>query len=708
VSALEKRALQILRRAIGKDDAAFHEHQWEAIRLLVEDQARLLVVQRTGWGKSAVYFIATRLLREKGHGPTIIISPLLALMRNQIEGARSYGINLGTINSSQFKEENKETEAQLLAGNLDAVIISPERLANAGFMDDVLRPVANRVSMLVIDEVHCISDWGHDFRPDYKRIMSVLGFLPKNIPVLGTTATANKRVMDDVAGQLGENPTVLRGHLTRESLRLQSISFPNRSQRLAWLAETLSKLEGTGIIYVATTRDAELVTDWLKSRDISAEAYYGSLRGLSSGENRMERLRREEALLSNRVKALVATSALGMGYDKPDLAFVIHFQSPGSVVSYYQQVGRAGRGIPLAYGILLSGGEDDDIQKFFIRSAFPKEGLVTEILDLLDSSDNGLMLRELERKVNARPTKIKAAITFLAAESPAPILKEGSRYKRTLTQYVLPEEAIRRVLAVKESEWEAMQGYADHKECRMQFLASELDDRETLPCGQCENCAPEKVLPTEYDLETGLAAAEFMRNVIVEIPPKKLSGQSGEDSGLRFPQYGFPYRFGKLEHQPGRALCYWGDAGWGEVVLQSKRAGKLDPRLIQVSVESIRERWGPDPFPEWLTFVPSLHNPELVSDFAKELASALGIPCVDLVRKVRNNKPQKSMENTFHRCLNLDGCFEVSANVLPSPVLLFDDAVDSGWTFAVIAALLHEKGAGPVYPFAMASTATGG
>jgi ATP-dependent DNA helicase RecQ len=438
---VKKRALQLLRQSLKKPDACFHEHQWEAISTLVEDQERLLVVQRTGWGKSAVYFIAAKLLREKGRGPTIIISPLLALMRNQIMSALAYGVKLGTINSSNTKEQNETTSDGLLNDMLDAVIISPEQLAKPVLMEEVLQPLAERVGLFVIDETHCISDWGHDFRPDYKRIRGILQFLPGNMPVLATTATANKRVMADIQSQLGEGITVLRGKLTRESIQLQNIVFPKRSRRLAWLADTLPYLEGTGIIYVTTTKDADLVANWLKSRGLKVEAYYGQLRGLSKEESRKRRLQLEDDLLNNKLKALVATSALGMGYDKPDLAFVIHFQSPGSVVAYYQQVGRAGRGIPKAYGVLLSGSEDNDIQEYFIQNSFPKEGLVRKILGELERApDEGLTKSQIEQRVNTPLKKVDAAIKFLAAESPAPILVGHTSpvsFKRTLNAYEL-------------------------------------------------------------------------------------------------------------------------------------------------------------------------------------------------------------------------------------------------------------------------------
>ena len=711
MSETKRKALALLRNGLGNQQAIFHEHQWESISILVEDRGRLLVVQRTGWGKSAVYFIATKLMREQGYGATIIISPLLALMRNQIDAAARYGVRLGTINSSNSDTDNNQTVLELLKDQLDAIIISPEQLSKPSFNDDVLQPMADRVGLFVIDEAHCISDWGHDFRPDYKRIINILPFLPTIMPVLATTATANQRVMNDVCAQLGHDIQVFRGKLTRESLKLQTIAFPKRSQRLAWLADTLPQLDGTGIIYTATTRDADQVSDWLKSRGFAVEAYYSSLKGLSSEENRVRRLELEDALLNNRLKALVATSALGMGYDKPDLSFVIHYQSPGSVVSYYQQVGRAGRAIPKAYGVLLSGSEDDDIQQYFIHQAFPQEWLVEKILNALENSDAGLSKNEIQLKVNGRPAKIEAALKFLAAESPAPVMIAQQRpikYARTVIDYRLPHETIERLCHIKEQEWDVMQDYLHNEGCLMQFLSHELDDQSAEPCGRCANCAQEEALSTEYSHETGLAAADFMENILIEIEPKKRAGNGHAQASSRFPVYQFPFNLtnAEMQHESGRVLCRWGEAGWGEIAMQGKKDGRFDLRLVGAATKLILQRWKPDPFPAWITFVPSHRHPELVPEFAHQLAIKLKLPLVEAVKKVRVNQPQKRMENTDFRCKNLDGVFEIESEIPEGPLLLVDDAVDSGWTFAVIAALLREAGSGSVYPFAVVSTST--
>ena len=414
------RALQLLRIGSGQPTAVFRDGQEEAIRHVVEGLGRLLVVQKTGWGKSFVYFIATRMLREQGHGPALLVSPLLALMRNQIAAAERMGLRAATINSDN-QEDWTGIEAAIERDAVDILLISPERLANERFQEEVLAPVASRIALLVIDEAHCISDWGHDFRPHYRLLERVVRNLPRNLRLLATTATANDRVMDDLKIVLGPNLAVSRGDLNRSSLALQTIRLPSQAERLAWLAQQLQALPGHGIIYTLTVRDAATVSEWLKTRGINVEAY--------TGESGDRRVALEQALLQNKVKALVATTALGMGFDKPDLAFVIHYQTPGSVVAYYQQVGRAGRALDAAYGVLLSGEEETDITGYFINSAFPTETEVAAVIDALEAAPDGLSVPQLLGRLNISKGRIEKTIALLSLESPAPIAKQGSKWQ---------------------------------------------------------------------------------------------------------------------------------------------------------------------------------------------------------------------------------------------------------------------------------------
>src|SRR5688572_29580980 len=395
-------ARALLKQMLGSA-ADFRDGQWEAIDQIANQRRRLLVVQRTGWGKSIVYFLATRILRDAGAGPTLLISPLLSLMRNQILATERLGVRAATIHSENVTDWG-EVEATLANNALDLLMISPERLANPEFLKKLLPLLQGRVGLFVVDEAHCISDWGHDFRPDYRRILQVMKLLPPDVPVLCTTATANDRVVRDIETQI-PHLQVLRGPLVRSSLRLYNIRLAHQSDRLAWLAHFLPQLPGNGIVYCLTIQDARRVAAWLQAKKISARAYHADLEAV-------ERVEIEERLLRNEVKALVATVALGMGFDKPDLGFVIHFQRPGSVVAYYQQVGRTGRAVDSAFGILLNGSEDDEISDYFIRTAFPPVEVMQGVLAAVEKR-GPLTIDDIGAELNQNRGAIEKALKLL-------------------------------------------------------------------------------------------------------------------------------------------------------------------------------------------------------------------------------------------------------------------------------------------------------
>jgi len=693
-------ALDLLRRALDDNAATFRDGQWEAIDALVNRRERLLVVQRTGWGKSSVYFIATRILRDRGLGPTLIVSPLLALMRNQIGAAERLGIRALSINSTN-RDEWPALKCQILSNQADALLISPERLSNDGFVQDVLLPVANSIGMLVVDEAHCISDWGHDFRPDYRRLVNVLQRMPDNLPILGTTATANDRVIADVQAQLG-NIKIQRGSLIRESLALQVMKLPSQAARLAWLAEHLPALPGTGIVYTLTKRDADQVATWLNDKGIVARAYYSGVTGAGFPDSDSYRQHLEEQLLNNEIKALVATTALGMGYDKPDLGFVIHYQAPGSIVAYYQQVGRAGRAIDLAYGVLMSGDEDDDIHEYFRKSAFPREKSVASILQALEDSD-GLTTAQVEEAVNLRHGQIEQVLKFLSVDSPAPIIKDGSRWKRTPIPYRMDHERIRRLTAQRETEWDEIQGYLSAPGCLMEYLADSLDDENAERCGKCSNCLGKPIVDPSFSRKQAIDASRFLRH---SESPFECNKQVARDA---FVEYGLQGNLPQnLRAETGRVLSRWGDAGWGQLVADDKHSGRFRDELVEAVADMLTTRWKPSPGPKWVTCVPSRNHPTLVPDFAARLAKRLGIPFIASVTKVRVNEPQKEQQNRFHQCRNLDGVFAITGNISPEPVLLVDDVVDSGWTMTIIAALLRRSGSGAVWPVALSTSSVGG
>jgi ATP-dependent DNA helicase RecQ len=675
-------------RAMLGPDAEFRLGQREAIEAVIEDGSRALVVQRTGWGKSLVYWIATRVRRDRGHGPALIVSPLLSLMRNQIAMAARLGLEAVTINSGNVGEW-REIEERLGRDEIDVLLISPERLANEGFTQRVLPSIERTIGLLVIDEAHCISDWGHDFRPDYQRIGRLLPLLGPTVPVLATTATANDRVVDDVATQLGEHVAIIRGPLARDTLRLDAIPLADQAERLAWLAENLPRLPGSGIVYCLTVADTERVASFLQSRGVDARAYNGPMAP-------PEREALEDALIANEMKALVATVALGMGFDKPDLGFVVHYQRPSSAIAYYQQVGRAGRAVERAYGILLSGREDDEIADYFLRTAFPPADRMRELLAAIEAVDSAT-IGTLQRAVNLSRGQLDQALKLL--EIDGAVAKTGTRYSRTSAPWQPDEERIARVIATRKREAEQMRAYVTYEGCRMEYLIRLLDDPDAAPCGRCANDVG-RGLPREVSPETVRAAVDFLRRSLRRIEPRKRwvegSGEGGGGGGAI-----------AEPNEEGIALCVFGDAGWGKDVERGRWIdGGYADALVVASVRAIRDQWRPEPAPEWVTAVPSRHA--RVGEFAAAVAAQLGLPCVETLTSVAEGQPQKAMQNSVLQLANareklgIDG-----SSVLPGPVLLIDDIVDSRWTMTVAGSLLRESGSGPVIPFALAAARGG-
>lgn len=692
-------ALALLRVALGHATADFRDGQWEAIDALVNRRERLLVVQRTGWGKSSVYFLATRILRDRRRGPTLIVSPLLALMRNQIDAAERLGVRALTVNSTN-REDWPQIQRAVQNDAVDALLVSPERLANEEFVENVLLPIAERIGLLVVDEAHCISDWGHDFRPDYRRLVNILQRMPANVPILGTTATANNRVVADIQTQLGDIG-IQRGSLMRSSLALQTLQLPTQAARLAWLAEHIETLPGTGIVYTLTKRDANQVAAWLQSQGFEAQAYFSGVLGAGFEDSDSYRQHLEAQLLNNEIKVLVATTALGMGYDKPDLGFVIHYQAPSSIVGYYQQVGRAGRAIDHAVGILMSGEEDARIHEFFRGSAFPKEESVLSILEALEEVD-GMSAMQIEEAINLRRGQIEQVLKFLSVENPAPVIKSGTQWQRTPVHYQMDHEKIERLTGQRETEWEEVQRYVAEEGCLMQFLADVLDDADPQPCGKCAKCLGRPIVDPSFTRDMAVSAARYLRHAELELECKKQVANGA------LPEYGLRGNIPeRLRAENGRILSRWGDAGWGQVVADDKHAGRFRDELVRAMVDMLNDRWQPTPRPEWVTCIPSLNHPTLVPDFARRLADALGLPFVPVVVKIKENGPQKVQQNRFHQCRNLDGVFGIDGKVLRGPVLLIDDVVDSGWTMTIASVLLRNAGSGPVWPCALTTSSIG-
>ncbi|MFE9536650.1 RecQ family ATP-dependent DNA helicase [Streptomyces sp. NPDC006691] len=712
---LRTEADTVLARLVGDatGTARLREDQWRAIEALVADKRRALVVQRTGWGKSAVYFVATALLRAQGAGPTVIVSPLLALMRNQVDAAARAGITARTINSAN-PEEWDTVQEEVAAGAVDVLLVSPERLNNPDFRDNVLPKLSAATGLLVVDEAHCISDWGHDFRPDYRRLRTMLAELPPGVPVLATTATANARVTADVAEQLGtgggSDALVLRGPLDRESLSLNVVSLPDAAHRLGWLADHLDELPGSGIIYTLTVAAAEEITTYLRRRGHTVASYTGKT------EN-ADRQQAEDDLLANRVKALVATSALGMGFDKPDLGFVVHLGSPSSPIAYYQQVGRAGRGVDHAEVLLLPGREDEAIWKYFASVAFPPEEQVRRTLDVLAHSERPMSLPALEPLVELRRTRLETMLKVLDVDGAVHRVKGG--WTTTGRPWTYDAERYAWVARQRSAEQQAMRDYASTTGCRMEFLRRQLDDDQAAPCGRCDNCAGARFTADVSGTALDEARGELTRPG-VEVEPRKMwpTGLAaiGIDLKGRIPA-------GEQAFS-GRALGRLSDIGWGNRLRPMLAPGAPDgpvPDDVVQAVVSVLADWargrggwasgGPDapPRPAGVVTLPSRTRPALVSSLGARIAEIGRMPLLGSLEYAEGPAGERiAQSNSAQRVRALHDAFVVpdalsaALSETGGPVLLVDDASDTGWTLAVAARLLRRSGAEGVFPLVLA------
>lgn len=703
---MRERAEAVLRRLAG-ERAVLREDQWRAIEALTVDRRRVLCVQRTGWGKSAVYFVATALLRAgvlvpggsgEPAGPTVIVSPLLALMRNQVDAAARAGIRARTINSANL-DEWAEIEEEIRAGEVDVLLISPERLNNPDFRDNVLPGLAAETGLLVVDEAHCVSDWGHDFRPDYRRLRTFLAGLGGRTPVLATTATANARVTADVADQLGD-ALVLRGPLDRDSLRLAVLDLPKPAHRLAWLADHLDRLPGSGIIYTLTVAGATETADFLRSRGFAVASYTGQV-------DDAERRAAEHDLLDNKIKALVATSALGMGFDKPDLGFVVHLGAPPSPIAYYQQVGRAGRAVEHAEVVLLPGAEDAAIWRYFASLAFPPEDQVRSVLANL-WPDRPTSTQALEPLVDLRRNRLEMMLKVLDVDGAVRRARGG--WLATGEPWTYDAARLRRVAEARAEEQRTMIEYASTDACRMEFLRRCLDDPEAVPCGRCDNCA-EPQFDAEVSAASIAAADAFLGHPGVVIAPKKMwpTGLAAVGVGLK----------GKIaageQIESGRAVGRLSDLGWGGRLRGLVGSGSPDapiPDDLAAAVVEILKDWahGDDAWPQRpaaVVAVASSRHPELISSLAGHIAKIGRLPLLGVIEAA--SPPESDARgNSAQRVRVLHDAFTVPPEVaaelpgLSGPVLLIDDLVDSGWTMTLAGRALRRAGAGAVLPLALA------
>lgn len=674
---LHCRAVAILKEMYG-ETASFREGQYEAIEATMNNR-RTLIVQKTGWGKSLVYFICCKLLKEESAGVTIVVSPLLALMDNQREAAERIGLRCGILNSTIDKDTKSLFLSSLEQGKLDLVFITPEGV----FKEDFQRVLPNmHVGLFVIDEAHCISDWGHDFRLEYGRLYRVISALPGNVRLLGTTATANDRVVEDLKKQFGDSVFISRGSLLRDNLYIQILKMPDRASRYAWMVENIPKLEGSGIVYCLTARDCDYVADYLGKNGISAEAYYSGKRDAEESLGCFQR---------NEIKVLVATIKLGMGYDKGDVAFVIHYQMPQNIVSYYQQIGRAGRNIPRAYTFLMTGQEDEDIIDYFIRTAFPTEKELREVRSIVTEND-GIKANGLSRYINARKARTDKALNFLEHDG---YLYYENGYHSTPKTFVYEGDFYEKIRQLRYSEMRQMQELLTITSCYNRFIINSLDDNTGKNCGFCANCSGKKFpdRPEQRELEK---AQRYLDSLQMTISPRK-----------KWPAIeGFVLSNKSIRPciDEGICLCKYGDPGYGMLVKQGKYPypTRFSDELVGKSAE-ILEPILNEKHIGYVTDVPSLRS-NLVKDFTERLAKRLGIQYVEVLKKSPADQ-QKTMENSSFQCKNALDSFSIPDDaIIPERLLLVDDIVDSKWTLTVCGYLLMENGCEEVFPYALADS----
>ncbi|MCD4853528.1 RecQ family ATP-dependent DNA helicase [Arthrobacter sp. AK01] len=705
-SPTQQQALACLRELVGHPEAQFHDGQYEAIEALVDAGRRALVVQRTGWGKSAVYFVASLLLRRRGAGPTLIVSPLLALMRDQVAAAARAGVRAVAINSANALEWDTVL-AQLAADEVDVLLVSPERLTNPSFRENQLPELIRRTGLLVIDEAHCISDWGHDFRPDYRRIADLIAQLPASVPVLATTATANSRVVHDIEEQLGDGVLTIRGALGRESLRLGVLTLPDSRDRLGWLLTHLADMPGSGIIYTLTVSAAEDTARLLAEAGHNVLSYTGRT-------DPADRERAEQLLKDNQVKALVATSALGMGFDKPDLGFVIHLGAPSSPVAYYQQVGRAGRGAANADVLLLPGSEDREIWQYFATASMPSAEKADAVLAVLGEAGSALSTVALEARVDLRRTPLELLLKVLAVDGA--VERVGGGWRSTGMPWNYDAERYARIAEARVDEQDSMVIYQDTAGCRMEFITSVLDDETAAACGRCDNCAG-RWFPVDVAASAADTAGQTLRRAGIAVEPR-LQWPSGMD------RLGVAVK-GKIKPDEsvseGRILARLTDLGWGGALRELFAAGApdraVDPAMLQACVQVLREWSGAEGGTPWsgvgrpaaVVSIPSRSKPQLVESLAQGIAGIGRMPYLGQLQPQHGGPTGARGGNSAYRLAGVWDRLVVGPELAQAlagtggqPVLLVDDLIDSRWTMTVSARALRQAGVGAVLPLALA------
>jgi len=667
-----------LKRIFGFDK--FYDEQWETIDMLLRGK-RMLLIEKTGYGKSLCFqFPATQF-----DGITVIFSPLIALMRDQVNSLNEKGIAAKHINSEQTYENNSQVIQDAINGKIKILYIAPERQENQEWIEATRKM---NLSMIVIDEAHTISVWGHDFRPSFRRIINLVQLLPKDLPILATTATATKRVQADIEQQISGNLTTIRGNLLRENFNLFVIETKSEDEKLLWLAENINKLPGTGLLYTGTRVNTEIYARWFDFVGINSTDYNAGL----DGDTRKEI---EKGLMSNKWKCVVSTNALGMGIDKPDIRFIIHAQIPASPIHYYQEIGRAGRDGQKTYIILFYNSKKDDdgipedykLPKAFVDGGRPSIKKYQIVINAVKQEQLGE--RQLMKITNMKQTQIRVIKADLIEQE---IIKEVKfdRSKKYEYQFNAPEldtAKFNELRNAKLKDLDSMLEYVFTTEPRMKFLCEYLGDKPPNKFDNCDNSKYKKrtVRPDKSTIEK---LTEFRETYF---PTLEVESQSSNITN-------------------GVASSYYGVSNVGATLHRCKyeNGGDFPDFLLKLMLKAFRKTFGDKHF-DMIVYVPPTTSGELLKNFAEKISYVLKVPISHKLVKQRETQPQKVFQNGYLKRENVSGAFNYTEpnEINNKNILLVDDIFDSGTTIKEIGKLLTNFGANLIVPLVIARTVGG-
>jgi len=651
----------------------FYDEQWQTIEKILNGE-RVLLIEKTGFGKSLCFQFPATVFP----GTTVVFSPLIALMRDQIKKLQSLGISAKCINSEQSIEENSQIIEEAKQGKIKILYIAPERQENSEWIEATRQM---NLSMIVVDEAHCISVWGHDFRPAFKRIINLVKLLPKGFPILATTATATKRVEQDIANQIGHGITVIRSNLMRDNFKLFVIKVNSEDEKMIWLGGNIENLPGSGVIYTGTRVDTEVYSKWFNYLNIPSASY-------NAGLDSDSRIIIENGLMQNKWKCIISTNALGMGIDKPDIRFIIHTQIPQSPIHYYQEIGRAGRDGKPSYIILFyNPNKDKELPEAFIESGRPSIKKYQKVIDCIKT---GLFSeKQIITQTNLKRTQFRVIKSDLIEQG---IIREATygtskKYEFIPDSQSLNVKTFEELKEAKTKDLEKMIEYVETTDSRMKFLCEYLGDNPNRTFTNCDNTGEQKI-KVIVTPEWTTKLQEFRENY--------------------FPELTVESRGSNIVN--GFAASYYGVSNVGDAIHRSKyeNGGDFPDFLLKLTLKAFRKKFSNETF-DLILYVPPTKSGNLVKNFAEKLSQVLKIPISHDLKKIRETKEQKIFENSYLKQENVSNAFSYSNSneIAKKKILLFDDICDSCATIKEIGKFLTSLGADKIVPIVIAKTVGG-